>query len=418
MTDALPARLRSARQDAARLRTVPTDVKNAVLREAARLLGEYRAPILAANAADLAALDASSSAAFHDRLMLDPARLDLAARGLDAVARLPDPVGEEVDRRTLPNGLIARRVRSPLGVCLLIFESRPNVAIESFSLALKSGNLLILRGGKESSRSVAALAGIIGEALEKCGLARGSVWAVTDPDRELLKGLLSARQWIDVVIPRGGEALIEFVVTHSRIPIIKNDRGLCHVYVHADADPQMALAIVDNAKTQRPGVCNAMETLLVHSQLAPAFLPLLHARLAGKGVEWACCPRSLALLPAAPGVRAAAPEDWDTEYLDLKMSCRVVDSLEDAIAHIEIHGSRHSEAIVTRSEPAARRFQDGIDAAVVYWNASTRFTDGFELGLGGELGVSTQKLHVRGPVGLRELTSVRWIVDGSGQTRA
>jgi glutamate-5-semialdehyde dehydrogenase len=240
---------------------------------------------------------------------------------------------------------------------------------------------------------------------------------VTDPDRALVDFLLQQKQWIDIVVPRGGDSLIDFVTRNSRIPVIKNDRGLCHVYVHEDADLGMAERIVVNAKCQRPGVCNSMETVLVHSKVASEFLPRLHRATGPLGVKWYGCPRTLALLQGAKDVEPAGAQSFDTEYLSLKMNCRVVDSFEEAIAHIEKHGSRHSESIVTASHETARRFEDEIDAAAVYWNASTRFTDGFELGLGGELGISTQKLHVRGPVGLRELTSTRWVIEGNGQTR-
>jgi glutamate-5-semialdehyde dehydrogenase len=262
-----------------------------------------------------------------------------------------------------------------------------------------------------------ALYGILADALAGAGLPRESVWGITDPDRKLAEALLERDRDIDIVVPRGGDALIEFVVSNARMPIIKNDRGLCHVYVHEDADLEMAANIVENAKCQRPGVCNAMETLLVHRAVAERFLPLVYGRLAGASVRWSADPESRALLAGKAGVDAAGPASFDTEYLDMKMSCAVVGSLDEAIAHIEKHGSRHSESIVTRSERAAREFQSRVDAAAVYWNASTRFTDGFELGLGGELGISTQKLHVRGPVGLRELTSPRWIIDGTGQIR-
>jgi len=257
---------------------------------------------------------------------------------------------------------------------------------------------------------------VLGEALTAAGVGADCLWGIANPDRGIVEFLLGQKRWIDVVVPRGGDALIDYVSRTSSIPVIKNDRGMCHVYVHHDADLAMAEAIVLNAKTQRPGVCNAMETLLVHQQVASALLPALQVRM--PQVQWQGCERSLALLtPDAARVSAATTASWDTEHLSLVLNSRVVDSLDDAIAHIEMHGSRHSESIITASAEAAHRFQQEIDAAAVYWNASTRFTDGFELGLGGELGISTQKLHVRGPVGLRELTSVRWLMDGTGQTR-
>lgn len=408
-------RLTLCRREAAKLRASSAAERNLALETAATLLLARRNEITAANRADLDALPADATPAFRDRLTIDDKRLDLMAESLRQVAALADPLGEEVDRRTLNNGLDVRRVRSPLGVIFLIYESRPNVATEAFSLALKSGNIIILRGGKESKRTTESLYAILGEALETSGLSRGAFWGISDPDRKLVEFLLQQNKLIDIVIPRGGDALIEYVVRNSKIPIIKNDRGLCHVYVHEDADLEMAAAIVVNSKTQRPGVCNAMETLLVHAGVREKFLPLLYARLSG--VEWFVDEASSSALAGKTKVRPAVEKSWDTEYLDLKMNCRVVGSLDEALRHIEAHGSGHSEAIVTASEKAARRFQAEVDAAAVYWNASTRFTDGFELGLGGEIGISTQKLHVRGPVGLRELTSVRWVIDGDGQVR-
>jgi glutamate-5-semialdehyde dehydrogenase len=301
----------------------------------------------------------------------------------------------------------------------MIFESRPNVAIEAFSLALKSGNALVLRGGKESRETVTVLYRLIRDALVEAGFAADAFLGITDPDRELVKSLLAEKGRIDVVVPRGGDGLIEFVVENARMPIIKNDRGLCHVYVHADADLVKAAAIVENAKVQRPGVCNSLETLLVHAAVANPFVRELAKRPGMATVEFHAEPRAKPVFGGSFGgkVVAAGPTDFDTEYLDLKLNVKLVDSVDEAIAHIERHGSRHSEAIVAKDEQTARKFQAEVDAAAVYWNASTRFTDGFELGLGGELGISTQKLHVRGPVGLRELTSVRWMIDGEGQIR-
>ncbi|MDR3607984.1 MAG: glutamate-5-semialdehyde dehydrogenase [Oligoflexia bacterium] len=403
-------RIRTA---ARKLSAAPSDAKNEVLRSAARAL-QARAPeILAANAVDLKALEATP--AFIDRLTLNNERIAQMAQSLSAVAALPDPVGEIAESRTLPNGLQVRRVRSPLGVIFMIFEARPNVAIEAFSLGFKSGNAMILRGGSESRHTTSVLYSILRDAL---GTAyQEALWGITDPDRGVVDFLLKQDQHIDVVVPRGGPSLIDHVTSNSKIPVIKNDRGLCHVYVHEDADLAMAKRIVVNAKTQRPGVCNSMETLLVHASVAAAFLPELHRELEAHSVTWYGCRRTLTLLGRKPRVEPATESSWDTEYLDYKINCRIVDSLDGALEHIARHGSRHSESIVTSSVAAARRFQGEVDAAVAYWNASTRFTDGFELGLGAELGISTQKLHVRGPVGLRELTSLRWLIDGNGQTR-
>jgi glutamate-5-semialdehyde dehydrogenase len=277
---------------------------------------------------------------------------------------------------------------------------------------------MILRGGKESRLTSDFLYWILSKAIDSQKIAPEILWGITDPNREISDFLLKQRQWIDVVVPRGGDSLIQYVVENSTIPIIKNDRGMCHIYVHEDANLQMAQAIVANAKTQRPGVCNAMETVLVHRAIAPKFLPALYDAIRPKNVEWFGCPETLKILSDRANVHPAAQESWDTEYLDFKMNCKVVASQVEAEEHISVHGSGHSEAIITSSSEAAKRFESEIDAAAVYWNASTRFTDGFELGLGGELGISTQKLHVRGPVGLRELTSLRWIIEGDGQTRS
>lgn len=409
-------KLESCRKAARELRAVSTDKKDEILREVARQITQNSEKIIKENEKDLKALSKSTTSAFRDRLLLNEKRLAQMTESLEQVAALEDPVGEVVEKKTLDNGLEVTKVRSPLGVILMIFESRPNVASEAFSLAFKAGNVIILRGGKEAMRTTQVLYDIIHSALKKEGLNPDCVWGITDPDRAISQFLLKQKAWIDIVVPRGGDGLIEFVVKNSHIPIIKNDRGLCHVYVHEDADVEMALEIVANAKCQRPGVCNAMETLLVHQSKANELLPKLYEKFEPLNVEWFVDPKARRIIKGKK-VKPAKNDNWDTEYLDLKMNCKIVDSLEEAIEHIEKHGSRHSEAIVTRSEPAARRFQSEIDAAAVYWNTSTRFTDGFELGLGGELGISTQKLHVRGPVGLRELTSPRWIVQGSGQVR-
>ena len=411
------SQLKSCRAASKILRSSGTEKRNQALRFAATALKARSSEVIAANQADLLALPASSAAAFRDRLTLDQSRIAQICLGLEQVANFSDPLAEVVESRVLENGLNVRKIRSPLGVIFMIFESRPNVAVESFSLALKSGNVIILRGGKESMKTTEAIYSILAEALVAAGLPRDCFWGVTDPDRKLILALLQEKKSIDVVVPRGGETLIEFVVENSKIPIIKNDRGLCHVFVNHDADFAMASEIVFNAKTQRPVVCNSMETLLVHDKTKEFFLPKVYERLAVKGVQWHGCPKTLQILKGRAGVTSANAGDWDTEYLDLALNCKVVGSLDEAIEHIEKHGSRHSEAIVTASAADAMKFESEVDAAAVYWNASTRFTDGFELGLGGELGISTQKLHVRGPVGLRELTSVRWIIEGSGQIR-
>ncbi len=410
-------KLKRCKKAALSLRISSVEQRNHVLKDISHLLQSRVPALLKANGVDLQSLPADTTNAFKDRLQLNESRLAHAAVALLQVASFDDPLAEEGQNLILPNGLLLRQVRSPLGVILMIFESRPNVAVEAFSLAFKSGNVLLLRGGKESKNTTAAIYEIFSEALLKNGMSGDSFWGITDPDRDLLKGLLKQRKWIDVVVPRGGEGLIQFTVENSHIPLIKNDRGLCHVYVHEDADLSMATNIVLNAKTQRPGVCNAMETLLVHKNVKDQLLPALYEALAKKSVHWFVCPETLKVLKGKTDVEPAQLKSWDTEYLELKMNCRVVDSMEEAVIHIETHGSGHSEAILTSSEIAARKFQQQVDAAAVYWNASTRFTDGYEFGLGGELGISTQKLHVRGPVGLKELTSYRWLIDGEGQLR-
>jgi glutamate-5-semialdehyde dehydrogenase len=410
-------RLAAIRAASTELRNLPADKKNEALRAAARLLRERQTEILIANASDLRGLPVDTTPAFRDRLLLNEKRIGQIVESLLQVAELADPVNEIVSTRTLPNGLKLERVRSPLGVIFMIFESRPNVAVEAFSMAFKSGNAIILRGGKESVGTTRVIYEILSAALAANGVPTDVLWGITDPNRELVAQLLREKKWIDLVVPRGGESLIRNVEENSLIPVIKNDRGLCHVYVHEDADLEMAARIVHNSKVHRPGVCNSMETVLVHEKIKARFLPLLYDVLKPQNVEWYADAATLETLGQRPGLHAATAESFDTEYLDLKMSCAVVPSYEAALAHIEAHGSRHSECIVTASPATAKRFQNEVDAAAVYWNASTRFTDGFEFGLGGELGISTQKLHVRGPVGLKELTSARWIINGSGQVR-
>lgn len=406
--------LRELRQAARVQRSLPAAEKNAVLLRIAEALEESSAEILQANADDLKRLPADTAAAFRDRLTLNDKRLAGMAESLRQVAALPDPVGEVVEERRLANGLHLRRVRAPLGVIFMVFESRPNVILEAFSLAYKSGNVICLRGGSES-RSTAS---VIYKMMRAC-LPPGApaFIGMDDYDRDLVTAILQRKDLVDIAVPRGGDKLIDFVQRTALMPIIKNDRGMCHVYVDEEADLNMAVAVVKNAKTQRPGVCNAMETLLVHEKVAAQLLPKVHEATAALNLQWRADAASSAVLKGSQNVSAAVESDWDTEHLDLILNCKVVKSLDEALAHIDRHSSKHSEAIITRNETKARRFQDEVDAAAVYWNASTRFTDGFEMGLGGELGVSTQKLHVRGPVGLRELTTPRWLADGTGQVR-
>ena len=421
---AVISKLRRLKSSARELSLLSSERKNAVLRRAAKALIDSQSRLLAANRKDLTMVESprakkKTNPAFIDRLRLNSDRIAHMARSLEQVAALPDPLAMgAAENKVLSNGLRLKRIRSPLGIIFMIFESRPNVAVEAFSLAFKAGNVVILKGGRESSNTTAVIYRILAEVFEEEGLSKDFFWGLSDPDRKTTPFLLLQKEWIDVVVPRGGDQLIHFVSENSSIPLIKNDRGLCHVYVHEDADLKMATQIVRNAKTQRPGVCNAMETLLVHESIAKEFLPLLYSEMEPSKVEWLVCPLSFQILKGRKEIKKASAKSWNTEYLDLKMNCRIVPSLDDALRHIIQYSSKHSESIITKSEQIAKRFQAEIDSAVVYWNASTRFTDGFEFGLGGELGISTQKLHVRGPVGLEALTSLRWVVDGNGQIRS
>jgi glutamate-5-semialdehyde dehydrogenase len=334
---------------------------------------------------------------------------------------MPDPIGEEFDGRTLPNRLRVARRRVPLGVIGVIYESRPNVTVDISALCMKSGNAVILRGGKESRRSSLALAELIREALEAADAPADAVQVIQDPSRELVGEMLRMRGGIDLIVPRGGAGLIEYVRANAQVPVVAGGIGVCHTYVDRDADVRKAVAIVDNAKTRRPSVCNALDTVLVHDAIAPAFLPELARRWAAVPVEMRCDEQSLALLRAAnaPGrIVPAGPDDFGREFLALIAAVRVVGSLDEAIEHIERFGSGHSEAIVTEGYAAATEFTNRVDAAAVFVNASTGFNDGAQLGLGAELGISTQKFHARGPLGLRELTSYKWVVLGEGQIRA
>lgn len=398
-------------------RQLTTAQKNLCLQTLAKRLMENASRIVEANKIDLKHLAPDTTPAFRDRLMLDAGRVSQISDGLNQVAALPDPVGEIVEERTLANGLKVRRTRSPLGVIFMIFESRPNVILEAFSLAFKSGNVILLRGGSDSRATSEVIYEIMNKTLKECGIDWSAFYGIQDYDRSHVEVLLRRKDVIDIVVPRGGEKLIEYVQANSHMPIIKNDRGLCHTFVEEDADIDMAVAIVNNAKVQRPGVCNSLETVLVHAKIADKFISKLYDATSAVSLSWRVDEKAFSILHGRDRVQLAGDQDWNTEYLDLIINCRVVASLDEALAHIEKYGSKHSEAIVTASEAKARRFQLEVDAAAVYWNASTRFTDGFALGLGGELGISTQKLHVRGPVGLRELTTPRWIIDGSGQIR-
>lgn len=386
----------------------------ALLAMADRLLGE-QARVLAANDRDMAEGKAKGlSAALLDRLLLTPARIEAMAEGLRQVAALPDPVGECVSGVRRPNGLEIRKVRVPFGVIAMIYEARPNVTVDAAALCLKTGNAVILRGGSEAIESNKALAEILTEAAQAAGLPGGAISLIETTDREAVNRLLKLNRYIDVIIPRGGAGLIRTVIENSTVPVIETGIGVCHTFVDESADLEMAADIAFNAKVSRPGVCNAMETLLVHRTVADALLPLLLERYARAGVELRGCPETAAQHGA---VIPATDEDWATEYHDFILSVKVVGSLEEALEHIDRFSTKHSEAIVTRDYDNARRFQQQVDAATVYVNASTRFTDGFEFGFGAEIGISTQKLHARGPMGLVELTSYKYLVDGNGQIR-
>ncbi|HMS80435.1 MAG TPA: glutamate-5-semialdehyde dehydrogenase, partial [Burkholderiaceae bacterium] len=375
--------------------------------------------LIAANAHDVAAArEAGGAAAFLDRLTLTPARVDAMAVGLEQIAALPDPVGEISDMRFRPSGIQVGRMRVPLGVIGIVYESRPNVTIDAAGLCVKSGNATILRGGSEAIHSNRALAALVREGLEAAGLPADAVQLIDTTDRAAVGALISSPEWVDVIVPRGGKSLIERISAEARVPVIKHLDGICHVFVDAAADLESAIRICDNAKTQRYSPCNTMETLLVDRPIAARLLPPLGAIYAAKGVELRGCDATRAILAEA-GVASvpATDADWATEYLAPILSIRIVDGLDAAIDHIERWGSRHTDAIVTEDFTRAMRFVREVDSSSVMVNASTRFADGFEYGLGAEIGISTDKLHARGPVGLDGLTSLKWIVLGSGQVR-
>jgi len=410
---------RCARAAALELGTAPTAAKNAALRATADLLDRSHASILAANAADVAAAQAGGKApAQIDRLTLTPDRLTHLAESVRQIAALPDPVGEELEAWSRPNGLKIRQVRVPIGVIAVIYEARPNVTIDCAALCLKSGNACILRGGQESFQTNTALAGLLAAALAAAGLPVAAIQLIPTTDRAALDTLLKLDHLIHCIIPRGGEGLIRFVTEHSTIPVIKHYNGVCFVYVDRQADVAMAETIVVNAKTQRPGVCNAAEQLLVHGAVAETALPKIAAALLAHGVELRCDPASAGIL-ARTGLAhtAATPADFKAEFLAPIMAIRIVASLDEAIATINRDGSAHTDATISRDEAAARRFQAGVDSSVVAWNASTRFNDGFEFGFGAEIGISTDRLHARGPMALRELCSYKYLLDGTGQVR-
>lgn len=419
MTDALLTTCRDlarrARHAAGLLALAPTLAKDRWLNRAADALLAHQDELLAANRRDLDGAPAFGlTAAQVDRLRLTPDRLAAAAAGLREVAALPDPIGEVRESMTRPNGLQVQKVGVPLGVILFIYESRPNVTLDAAALCVKSGNAVLLRGGKEALHSNTALHRLLADCLAKEGLPADGVQLVETPDREAVGHLLRMNDRIDLVIPRGGEGLIRRVAEQATMPVLKHYKGICHVFVEGTADLERATRIVVNAKCQRPGVCNATECLLVDAAVADRFLPAAAAALTARGVELRGCPETCRRVPQA---RPATEEDYDTEYLELILSVKVVSGLEEAVAHIGRHGSGHTDAIVTNDLSAARRFTRAVDSAAVLVNASTRFNDGYELGLGAEIGISTDKMHARGPCGLRELTSYKYVVYGDGQLR-
>jgi glutamate-5-semialdehyde dehydrogenase len=416
----LEAKGNAAKAASRRLAYLSTEVKNRALGNIASDLVAKKEEILAANRIDYQDGESSGmSAAMLDRLMLSEERLGAIAQDVLAVAALPDPVGEVFDMRTLPNGLMLGRKRVPLGVIAAVYESRPNVTIDISVLCLKSGNAIILRGGKEAIHSNSALARVVIEAAARAGVPDGAVQFIENTDRALVSHLLKMRGVIDLVIPRGGAGLIEFVTENAAMPVVSGGVGVCHTYIDRSANLESAVAIAFNAKVQRPTVCNALDTLLVHKDIARRYLPRLAAEWAKAGVEIHADKRAMSILGPDSSLKLvpATDQDWGKEFLSLTAALKVVDSLDEALKHIERYGSGHSEAIVTEEYTSAMRFLNEVDAACVYVNASTRFTDGGQFGLGAEVGISTQKMHARGPLGLKELTTYKWLIFGSGQVR-
>jgi len=404
-----------ARKAAGLLANVSTTAKNRALLKMAEVLVRESDHIIKENARDLEyAREKGLSDAMIDRLTLTEASIKGMADGLAEIAALPDPVGEVTGMRKRPNGLLVGKKRIPLGVIGIIYESRPNVTADAAALCLKSGNAVVLRGGSEAIHSNLAIARILRDVLKETNITEDAIQIISTTDRDAVNEMLNLEEYIDLIIPRGGEGLIRAVVSMSRIPVLKHYKGVCHVFVDESADIDMAVSIALNAKAQRPGVCNAMETLLVHSNIAEHFLPVMAEKFREAGVALKGCDRTRALLP---DIEAATEADWYEEYLDLILAVRVVDSIEEAMAHIEKYGSLHTEAIVTRDYNNSQRFLNEVNSSTVLVNASTRWSDGFELGLGAEMGISTTKLHAFGPMGLEELTTTKFIIYGDGQIR-
>lgn len=409
------AKAQAAKQAAAKLAVTSTAVKNAALLAMAAALEAQQSEILAANERDMTAAAAKGmKSSMLDRLKLTAERISGMADGLRQVAGLADPVGNVIDGKTLPNGLHITKIRVPLGVIGIIYEARPNVTADAAGLCLKSGNAVILKGGSEAMESNKTVVAILAQAAEGAGIPAGSIQFIDTSDRQAVQDLIHMNGLVDVVIPRGGAGLIQAVVRNASVPVIETGAGVCHTYVDKDADVEMAMKIAFNAKVQRPSVCNAMETLLVHKDIADKFLPMMLMMYNSSAVE---IRGDKAVQEYSCQVHPATEEDWSTEYGDLRLSVKIVDSIEEAMAHIAKYGTGHSECIVTDNYQAAQLFQYTVDAAAVYVNASTRFTDGNEFGFGAEIGISTQKLHARGPMALPELTSTKYLINGNGQVR-
>jgi len=411
---------KAARAASRKLAFLSTEIKNSALVNIAEAIIDKQDEILVANKIDYDEAKASGMGeAMLDRLMLSPSRLEGIAQDTKTVAALPDPVGEVLETRTLPNGLQISKRRVPLGVIGAIYESRPNVTIDISSLCLKSGNAVILRGGKETINSNKVLVKVAQDACNQAGVPRGTIQLIESTERTLVNQMLKMKGIIDLMIPRGGAGLIRLVSENASMPVLTGGIGVCHTYVDKSADLKKAVAIAYNAKVQRPTVCNALDCILVHNQIAQAYLPAIAEEWTKAGVEMHCDERAMAILKPITSLKLtpATGADWGKEYLSLKAAIKVVDSLDEALEHIEKYGSGHSEAIVTEDKSAATRFLNEVDAACVYANASTRFTDGSQFGLGAEIGISTQKFHARGPMALKELTSYKWIIQGNGQVR-
>ena len=410
----------AARKASRKLARLSTEDKNRVLLNLAGLLRSDQSDVLSANLSDYQeAKSDGMNDSLLDRLLLTSERLNGTADEVQRVAELTDPIGEVIETNSQPNGLITSRRRVPLGVVGSIYEARPNVTVDIFGLCLKSGNACILRGGKETIRSNTALVTMLRKALSDAGVTTDAVQFVDNPDRALVDHLLKMNEYIDLLVPRGGASLVKFVAENATMPAVTGGIGVCHTYVDRAADPKMAAEIVHNAKVRRPSICNALDTVLVHSEIAADGLPLIAKELTASGVELHCDNRALSILgPDAPDLAMPANEDdWGKEFLSLTAAVKVVDSLDDALKHIETYGSGHSEAIITEDDATATRFLGEVDAAAVYVNASTQFTDGGQFGLGAEVGISTQKFHARGPMGLKELTSYKWVIVGKGHVR-